>query len=241
LPRVKNGWQGRNTEPAVSDAAIEGRITGITRQKKDRNRASIYVEEEFAFGVNEQTIEEFRLRKGDFIDGEIRRKIEEFDSWIDAKRTALAYLNHRSRSEKEIRERLRKETIPEPVIERVVEFLRGYEMVNDDSWSKAFVNDKLMRKSVSSRQLEAGLVQKGVAKEIIAETLKELNSRQTDEDRAWEAATKRWERIVRTESDIRKQKQKLYTFLGGRGFSFEVIAAIYKRLVPHGSDDEIEE
>ena len=209
---------------------MEGRITSIVRQKKDKARASIFLDEEFAFGVCDQTVEEFRLRKGDYIDSELFEKISEFDFFIEAKRIALAYLNYRARSEKEIRERLQKEDIPEPIILRTLEYLKELKLVDDEAWSKSFVNDKLVRKSVSSKQLEYGLKQKGVPKEVIEETIANLNAEESDEDRAMKAAEKRWPRILRSDTDPRKQKQKLYTFLAGRGFSFEVINEIYQNL-----------
>jgi regulatory protein len=209
---------------------MEGRITAITRQKNDKARASLYLDEAFAFGLNDQTVEQFRLRKGDYIDRELHEQIVDFDYFVDAKRIALAYLNHRSRSEKEIRDRLKREDIPEEVTLRVISFLGEHGLVNDGAWAKAFVNDKLHRKPVSSRQLAFGLAQKGVAKEVIAETLAELNATETDEDRAMQAAEKRWPRILRTESNPKKQKQKLYTFLAGRGFGYEVIESVWKKL-----------
>src|ERR1051325_1997505 len=125
---------------------MEGKITSIQRQKNDKRRASIFLDEEFAFGVCDQTIEEFRLRKGDYIDRELFDKISDFDYFVEAKRIAIAYLNHRARSEKEIRERLHKEDIPDEIIIRVLDFLRDLNLVNDEAWSKAFVNDKLVRK-----------------------------------------------------------------------------------------------
>src|ERR1700677_3771759 len=132
---------------------MEGRITSIARQKKDKARASIFLDEEFAFGVCDQTVEQFRLRKGDYIDRELFEKITDFDYFIEAKRIALAYLNFRARSEKEIRGRLQKEDIPETIVLRVIEFLKEQKMIDDEAWSKAFVNDKLVRKPVSSKQL----------------------------------------------------------------------------------------
>ena len=217
---------------------MEGRITSIARQKKDKARASIFLDEEFAFGVCDQTVEEFRLRKGDYIDRELFEKISEFDFFIEAKRIALAYLNYRARSEKEIRERLQKEDIPEPIILRALEYLKELKLVDDEAWSKSFVNDKLVRKSVSSRQLAFGLKQKGVSKEVIEETISDLNANETDAIRAMRAAEKRWPRILRSESDPRKQKQKLYTFLASRGFSFEVINEVYKQISGDQKDDE---
>jgi regulatory protein len=216
---------------------LEGRITSIVRQKKDKARASIFLDEEFAFGVCDQTVEEFRLRKGDYIDRELFEKLSEFDLFMESKRIALAYLNYRARSEKEIRERLQKEDIPEPIILRTIEYLKELKLVDDEAWSKSFVNDTLVRKSVSSRQLAFGLAQKGVSKEVIEETISDLNANETDESRAMRAAEKRWPRILKTESDPRKQKQKLYTFLAGRGFSFEVINEIYNKLARDHKDE----
>jgi len=209
---------------------MEGRITSIQRQKKDSSRASIFLDEEFAFGVCDQTVEQFRLRKGDYIDRELFEKITDFDYGVEAKRIALHYLNYRARSEKEIRERLEKEDIPKAIVLRVLEFLKENRLVDDEAWSQSFVNDKLSRKPVSSKQLEFGLKQKGVSKEVIEETIANLNANESDEERALQAAEKRWPRIVKSENDPRKQKQKLYTFLAGRGFSFGTIDEVYKRI-----------
>jgi regulatory protein len=215
-----------------------GKITAITRQKGDKLRASIFIEDEFAVGVNEQTIEEFRLRKGDYIDADKADKILDFDYWIDAKRVSLRYLNHRSRSEKEIKERLHKEDIPEEIITRVLEFLRSYDLVNDEKWSRAFASDKLGRKLVSSRQLAVELKQKGIDQSIIEETLKEVNEGQSDAERALEAAKKRLPRLAKETPE--KRKQKMYSFLAGRGFSFDVIKSTYQKLSGVESE-EVEE
>ncbi len=209
---------------------MEGRITSIQRQKKDSARASIFLDEEFAFGVCDETVEQFRLRKGDYVDRELFEKITDFDYGVEAKRIALHYLNYRARSEKEIRERLEKEDIPDAIILRVLERLKEHKLVDDEAWSKSFVNDKLARKPVSSKQLAFGLGQKGVPKDVIEETIAKLNENESDEERALQAAHKRWPRILKSEDDPRKQKQKLYTFLAGRGFSFKTINEVYKKI-----------
>ncbi len=210
---------------------MEGRITSIARQKNDKARASIFLDEEYAFGVCDQTVEQFRLRKGDYIDRELFEKITDFDFFVEAKRIALAYLNFRARSEKEIRERLQKEDIPEAIILRTFEFLKEYKLIDDEAWSKSFVNDKLMRKPISAKQLAFGLKQKGVSKEVIEETISNLNADETDEARATRAAEKRWPRILKSESDPRKQKQKLYTFLAGRGFDYDAINEVIAKIM----------
>jgi regulatory protein len=208
---------------------MEGKITSIQRQKKNGARASIFLDEQFAFGVNEQTIEEFRLRKGDYLDRELYDKIVDFDYWIDAKRIALHYLNYRARSEKEIRDRLKKEDVPDHVVGRVLEFLSGYDLINDEKWARAFINDKLGRKSISASQLTFELSRKGVSREIVEQAVTELNARESDEARALAAAQKRWPRIERMEADTRKRNQKLMAFLASRGFSYSIAKEVAKK------------
>ena len=197
---------------------MTGKITAITRQKGDKARASIFIEGEFAFGIEEQTIEEFRLRKGDHIDNELYGKLLDFDLWIGAKRIALRYVNHHARSEE----------LPDEIIARVIEFLKGYNMVDDVQYAKSFVNDKLLRKQVASRDIEHELKRRGVAPEIIAETLKTLNDGESDESRAIKAAQKRWPRLSKEEPEVRRRK--LYTYLGARGFSSGVIKTVLKKM-----------
>lgn len=209
---------------------MEGKITSIVRQKNDKRRASVFLDEEFAFGVCDESVEQFRLRKGDYIDSELFQKITDFNYFVEAKRIALHFLNYRARSEKEIRERLQKEDIPQPIILRVLEFLKEQNFIDDAAWSKAFVNDKLVRKDVSSKQLAFGLAQKGVPKEVIEEAIASLHEAETDEARALRAAEKRWPRILRSEQDPKKREQKLYTFLASRGFGFDVIKKVINSL-----------
>jgi len=111
----------------------------------------------------------------------------------------------------------------------VIEFLKGYDLVNDEKWAQAYTSDRLRRKQISTSMLERELKQKGVTREVIEQTVSKLNTEETDEDRAFAAAEKRWPRIEK-ESDPMKRKQKLMTYLAGRGFSFSVIATVYKRL-----------
>ncbi|SRR5579883_574323 len=217
---------------------MEGKITSIVRQKKDKSRASIFLDGEFAFGVCDQTIAEFRLRKGDYIDRELFEKISDFDLFVESKRIALGFLNYRARSEKEIRDRLRKDDIPDGIIGKVIEFLLEHKLIDDEAWSRAFVHDKLARKPISSKQLAFGMSQKGIDKETIEQAIAELNGEESDEDRALKAAEKRWPRILKSEGDNRKRKQKLYTFLAGRGFSFEVNDRVWRKLSSMDADVE---
>ncbi len=204
---------------------MTGTITSITRQKRDKARASIFIEGGFAFGLEQQTIEEFRLRKGDYIDEDQFATLIDFDYSISAKRIAQRYLNHRARSEREVRLRLEREEIPEAIIDRVVESLKFYSLIDDELWARAYVNDRLIRKQVSASEIARELKHHRIDPEIIESTLAQLASAESDHDRAKKAAGKCWPRYAKLPEEERKHK--FYSYLLRRGFSRDVVSVVY--------------
>ena len=97
------------------------KITLLQRQKKNRHRVSVYLDGEFAFGLNDESVFRFGLRKGMELDAERQREIELYDQRVQAKRIAERYVAARMRSVQEVRKRLREKEIPDDVIEETVE------------------------------------------------------------------------------------------------------------------------
>jgi len=211
-------------------------ITAITYQKRDKLRASVFIAGEFGFGINVLTIEKFRLRKGDELSHQLLEELQIFDARVSAKRIATKFLNTRRRTEKEVREKLRGEKFEDDVIDEIANDFLQSGLIDDEAFAAAFIHDKRISKPVSSRQLENELRRKGVTKNIIAHSLGASDEEENDEDRAMKAAQKKWEQLLRRESDERKRVQKLISFLGSRGFDFGVIKNVARKF-----DAEIEE
>ena len=98
------------------------KITAISVQKKNPNRVNIYLDGEYAFGVARITAA--WLKNGDELSDEKISKLLAEDAREWAYQQALLYLSYRARSEKEIRQNLRKHEMPEEVIEETIERLR---------------------------------------------------------------------------------------------------------------------
>jgi regulatory protein len=209
-------------EPAI--------ITAITYQKRDKLRASVFIAGEFAFGVNVVTIEKFRFRKGDELDTALLEKLREFDERVSAKRMAAKFLNTRRRTEKEVRGKLWKEKFDSEILDEIILDLKNSGLIDDEAFAKAFIHDKRITKPVSSRQLTIELQKKGIQKNIIENILCEADEGEGEEDRATKAATKKWDQLLRRESDDKKRKQKLITFLNSRGFEYQVIKEVVRKL-----------
>lgn len=205
-------------------------ISGIAYQKKDKRRASIFIANEFAFGVNVATIEKFRLRKGDEISHDLLKELREFDERISAKRAAMKFLNTRRRTRKEVIQKLKKDAYLPEVIEEVIAELKEVNLIDDEEFSRAYIHDKRLAKPVSSLQLAMELKRKGVGKDIIEKILLESDSERSEDDRALSAGEKKWEILSRREPDNERRIQKLSAFLGSRGFNYDVVKATVKKL-----------
>lgn len=213
-------------------------ITAITYQQRDKLRASVFVGNAFAFGINVATIEQFRLRKGDELTESIIENLRQFDERVSAKRTATKFLNTRRRSEHEIAAKLKGEGYEPEVIEEVTSGLKNYGLINDEEFARAFIHDKLISKASSRREMEMLLSKKGIKKPVIAAVLADVTEVGDEDDRAMQAAEKKWATLVRREPDVRKRKQKLYTFLGSRGFNGSTIKKVVTKLSGNGSEEE---
>ena len=116
--------------------------------------------------------------------------------------------------------------------------LKNSGLIDDEAFAKAFIHDKRITKPVSSRQLSQELRKKGISESIIKNILSEADEEEGEEDRALKTATKKWEQLLRRETDDKKRKQKLIAFLGSRGFEYQVIKGVIRKL--HLSCDEDE-
>ena len=79
-----------------------GRITDIVRQKRNKTRVSIFIDEEFVCGLDEVTALSARLKIGDDIDENELKKVF-FESELNsAFERAVGYLSVSPRAKKEI-------------------------------------------------------------------------------------------------------------------------------------------
>jgi regulatory protein len=212
-----------------------GVITAITYQKRDKTRASIFLDGEFAFGVFVITAERFSLRKGIELTVEQISEIERYDLAHKARRIAERAINRRRRSEFEIRKKLHDEDISDEIIEETVASLIHAGLINDSDFASAYIHDKLIAKSYSVRRLTADLKKLGIAKPIIESAINEAGLNETEESRALYTAEKKWQQILRRESDQKKRHQKLIAFLSSRGFTYDIIKRTVSQLA--GSDE----
>lgn len=202
-------------------------ITKIEAQKKKDNRVNIFINEEFAFGCSSELIYYHNLFKGKEINLEELEKVIKEDNYITGKTKALKYLETSIRSEHQIREYLEKREYDEESIDRVIKFLIEYKFIDDEYYSRAFVTQNI--KNQGKNNIKYKLLKRGICEEVIVKTLDEIPS-EDEEDIAFNLGEKKARVICKNESDIRKIKNKLNSFLMSKGYSYDTIKSVIEKL-----------
>lgn len=201
------------------------KITKIEGQK-NIERVNIYIDREFAFGLTKEIQLKYGLYEGMEID---KRFIEEVlleEEKLKAKNKALKFLSYRQRSEKEVVDKLKKEGFSQEIIDKTVEFLKGYNLIDDLNFAKNFVMDKSNINKYGPERIKYELYMKGIPESIINKALEDYDDEYSV---ALELARKK---INSYKND---NKSAIYRKLGGflqrRGFSYECILKVLRELV----------
>jgi len=197
-------------------------ITALKVQKRNSDRISLYLDDEYAFGLFRKVAA--WLEVGQELNEEKIRQLNQAEANEKAYQRALNFLSYRVRTESEIRRNLNKHDTPEDVIEEVLERLRRNKLVNDFDFANTWVENRSEFRPRGRRALQSELRQKGVDQEIIEEVLQNLN----EDDLAYRAAKKNVRKYQRFEQP--EFRKKLLGFLARRGFNYAIAAPVVEQI-----------
>ena len=150
------------------------------------------------------------------------------DGLIRCKESSLRIIEKSSKTEKEVRDKLKLKGYEDNAINKSIEFLKEYNFINDNNYIKAFISYKL--KSEGSQKIKYALIQKGIAKEIIHEELSNLN-KENEKNIAINIAKKKFDIIKKKETDNYKISGKLYRYLISKGFEYDITNDVVKEIM----------
>ena len=201
-------------------------ITEVKRQKKD-NRLNIYIDNEFAFGIEEELAYKYGLIKGKEINNDLLEIILGEENLNKVINSALHYLSYRQRSEKEVFDKLRKMDYDEDNIQLAINYCKSKNYIDDSAFASSFIRDKKNLNKYGPIKIKYELIRKGISQDIISEVL----SIDGDEEYslAMELATKK---IVSYRNDDNNGKyRKLGGFLQRKGYSYDIVKRVLKELI----------
>jgi len=217
-------------------------ITKISPQKR-KKRVNLFIDEKFAFGLDLETLAKYNLR----VDQEIsQKKIEEIikkEEFLKTYDKALRFLSFRPRSEKEVKDYLKKKKTGEETQKMVLKKLKKTGFLDDKEFALWWLEQRMIFKPSGKRLLKYELRKKGVNEEIIDGVLEDRVLEEIFEKEgetqgviasqvypsfefkmALKAAKKKfsfYQKLPHLEF-----RQKMTAFLARRGFSWEVMKEV---------------
>ncbi|MDD2889162.1 MAG: RecX family transcriptional regulator [bacterium] len=196
------------------------KITKIGQQKHKSKRYSIFIDNEFIAGVDEQVLFGFCLREGKEITPEELKEIVQSEEKHKTKEKALMLLSYRARSKKELIEKLKQKEYEIKYINEVINELERLGLLNDLTYAKLWLES--YRNAYGSFRLKAGLKAKGISEEIIKQAFDETGISELETAKH---IAEKWRRL-HSNLPEKEANQKLIGFLARRGISYDTIQSI---------------
>ena len=203
-------------------------ITAITAQQKDKNRVNVMVDGKYRFSLDIFQYADLGLKVGQEYSDEELTALEQEGVFGKVYVRALEYCLMRPHSAREVKDYLFKKTrdtrtktgdvkkgISPEVTARVFDRLTEKGYIDDEKFTRYWVENRSLTKGASRRKLQAELRAKGVESMIIERFLSE--SDRSDDDELQKVIAKKRARYP--------DRQKLIQYLARQGFSYDDISA----------------
>lgn len=191
-------------------------ITAITPQKHDAARCNIEVDGRFFCGMQLLTVMEHRLKVGSSVTEEELSALQLAGEKQTALDKALTHISASMKTERDVRDFLRRKGYLQDVADYVVEKMKGYGFLDDTAYAKSYAESAGKRKG--SRLIRMELRKKGVADESIDAALGEI----ADETDAAAAVLKKYLRNKQLSPEV---VRKAYAHLLSKGFDYDTARA----------------
>lgn len=213
------------SETAQSDKPkpTAGTITRLQIQKKNKERANIFLNGEYAFSLALSLA--MGLQKGQELSASEVKALLADDEGKRAYAAALNLLGYRARSVTEVEQRLKQRDFCERAITETTDRLLREGYLNDTSFGEAWVESRLRSSPRGARALRYELRRKGVEPDVIDEVLETVEI--DEEVAAWSAIEPKLDRW----RDLEQYpfRQKASSFLARRGFGHDVVRPVVER------------
>lgn len=203
-------------------------ITGV---RERRGRSRVFVDGEFWAEIDANVALERGLYEG------VALSYEELDEARVAGERALAmsralnFLAYRSRSEKEVRDRLVRYGYGGDTVDGVLGRLAELGYLDDEGFARTAASEKARK--YGPRRVSADLRRGGVSGEIAQAAVEEVFRENPERDVAREAVARRYN----TSEGSDAQARRVYGFLMRRGFSADVCAEISREYRESGASE----
>ncbi len=185
---------------------------------------NIYLDGKFGFGLDLENFMKLGLKvEQELTEDEIEEILRkgEFQKIYDK---ILRFASLRPRSEKEFDSWLRKHKVHSSLHTKLFDKLKRLDFLDDAKFAVWWVGQRLQFKLKSKRELIYELKSKGIDKNIIDDTLAEVNIDEVKVAKKLIDKKKyRWEKLEGFEA-----RKKMSTFLAGKGYGWDIVKQVIR-------------
>ncbi len=197
-------------------------ISSIHVQKKNKNRFSVFVEEEFLVGVSDSTLVSLNLKKGDVLtSSKLERIINLEDQWA-LKTYFLRLLSRRDHSKKELKDKALQKGFLSTQIEGILNELSEKGYINNLEFAASFTRDKFRFNKWGVNKIRAELRKKGIQEKEISSALSQIDT-SIQSECIQELIVKHKARFLRVIPE--KRRKKVFDFLLRKGYDSSIISS----------------
>ena len=209
-------------------------MTNVTPTQRDPERVSIFIDGGFAFALPAIEAVGRGLQRGIVLDEAAVAELVALAEAEKAVEAALNFVSYRPRSEREVRDRLRRRGFAPPAIDYAIEKMRGWKYLDDRSFAEFWVENRVEHSPKGRRALASELRAKGVDRDVVDTVLDDTEL--FEEHAALELARKRLRSLSGLDEQTRKRR--LGAYLGRRGYGWDVVGPVLRELFSGNDDDE---
>jgi regulatory protein len=222
------------TAPVEGDplAVQPGTVTRITPRRRERGRFAVEIDGRPGLTLAEDVLLRADVQVGDRLDETTIAALLATDETARATEAALVFLAYRPRSEREVRDRLRRGAFSQTAIDAAIARLYDWRYLDDADFARRWVENRASQRPRGQRLLQQELRQKGIAPEIAREVIAEA---ELDEASAAEALARR--RLpAYAGDDPAAVRRRLSAYLARRGYGYDVIRVALERALEQSDE-----
>lgn len=206
-------------------------ITKIEPFQKKKGFSLIFADNEYLMTVSNEIISDMKLSVNKELNIERLKELNNAVSTRRAKERLLYALDRRLHSEKELREKLKRD-YPPCVIDSAIERIKALGLINDKAFAEQFTQYRYTAQKKGEYAIRQELILKGVAKEIIDEV---LSAYFEDSDLEMNGAMRVLEKY-KNELDSPNGKRRALCALSRKGYSYSTAKKAIEKLVGYFED-----
>ncbi len=201
-------------------------ITNIVKVGKDKY--NIFLDGNFFCALNAETLVKSGIKTGKNFSKETLEDIQMENEKAIALDKSLKYLAN-LKTEKQVKDYLYSKGYTSKTVNYCISKLNEYKYINDEEFAKFYIKAYIEKKG--KRLIEFELKSKGVKEEIIKNILSNLPE---SEDIVLTLAKK----FLKNKERDKKTAQKLFAHLSSKGFEYEEINKVIKKLIYNFDTEE---